>query len=224
MCLLDYARASQYAYEHADIDEPSTDTQVAFYGGCGYTIVAFRGTTSLQDWDTNINGGFVALRDSVLVREGFADAWISVKDRVTDWIAANSIQDRLCFAGHSLGGALATVAAIDLAPVEQINLVTFGAPRALHNLTPTHANVRPLRVVNNNDVVPRVPPEFQGYRHAGKLVYFNEAGEYVPDIGLWSKLADRIEGRINDIGELGTDGIKDHDMAEYVRLCEAWSA
>ena len=213
--LYPYAMAARQAYDFAHVDIPRTDTQAILFNHNKKKIIAFRGTTSLKDWKTNMNGGFVALRDQVLVREGFADAWISVRERVMNWV--NGVQVHMT--GHSLGGAIATVAAVDIAPSHDVTLVTFGAPRALHETCPLHHRIQAYRVVNNNDVVPRLPPESAGYAHRGRLVYFTERGEMMSHISPWEKLRDRIEGRIGDFGELGTDGIKDHDMDEYVRLC-----
>lgn len=220
--LLPYALACQESYKRADFESVETDTQAIVYPHRDGPILAFRGTENVQDWKTNLDGGFTALRDGVLVREGFADAWISVFDEVKNWAARMRGRDpefRLRITGHSLGGALATVAALDLAPhSDKITLVTFGAPRCMHRSTPLHNQINAYRVVNNNDIVPRVPPESAGYNHRGELLYFDESGAYHHHPGNWTQLRDRIEGRLADIGEPGTDGIKDHSITEYVRL------
>jgi len=72
---------------------------------------------------------------------------------------------RLVVSGHSLGGALATVAAADLVlnqGVDNIELVTFGSPRVFDKKgaeivqdSKLEGNI--YRVVNKNDPVPHMP-------------------------------------------------------------------
>ncbi|KAH7708821.1 Protein F25A2.1, partial [Aphelenchoides avenae] len=84
--------------------------------------------------------------------------------------------------GHSLGGALASLAAGSLAqqgiyPSANIRLYTFGQPRtgnvayaqAIEHLVP-----EAYRVVHSHDIVPHVPPQgFEGYRHHKTEVWYN---------------------------------------------------
>ncbi|CAJ0596874.1 unnamed protein product [Cylicocyclus nassatus] len=83
--------------------------------------------------------------------------------------------------GHSLGGALASLAASYLvekrfAPSSKIKLMTFGQPRTgdeefadRFNKTIDYA----FRVIHANDGVPHVPPEKFGYRHHKQEVYYS---------------------------------------------------
>ncbi len=57
--------------------------------------------------------------------------------------------------GHSLGGALATLAAARLADVT--GLYTFGSPLVGDRQFAERCPDRAYRVVNNNDIVPHVP-------------------------------------------------------------------
>lgn len=59
------------------------------------------------------------------------------------------------------------------------------------------------------------------YSHIGTFKYFDEAGNQRDDISWWEKVVDRVKGRIEDVLELGTDGIKDHSMEKYVECLEA---
>ena len=122
----------------------------------------------------------------------------------------------LWITGHSLGGALATIAAALLAergkPVQGV--YTFGSPRvgdsAFASLLESRLS-RIYRIVNNNDIVTRVPPRSFGYDHVGEFWYLPEnPSSFRNDPNSWYLFLDRALGRLADIGEIGTDGVKDH--------------
>lgn len=106
--------------------------------------------------------------------------------------------------GHSLGGAVATVAAMDLGVVQGLpvaKLTTFGSPRCVpaHGafmLPHCHSPALPrprsvgndvfamtlrtgvqqsVRVTHNADIVPHVPPMSFGFHHVANEVWYNEA-------------------------------------------------
>ena len=102
--------------------------------------IAFRGSKNIANWLANLSYGQVAFYPSVCldckVHAGFLDSYNAVSAAITDqvkllqkqWGAANP----LFITGHSLGGALASIAAVDLAikfPNTKISLFTFGSPR-----------------------------------------------------------------------------------------------
>jgi triacylglycerol lipase len=183
-------------------------------------IISVRGTDGLADAMTDIN---VDLVDGVggRVHEGFNTSasrlwrtvWDSVKHRG---------KRSLFITGHSLGAGIAAILTARLVQQkdEPINGVyLYGMPRAGDRKFASSFNDsfdNAFRFVNNNDIVTRTPFRSMGYSHIGKLVYFDEHGNVRPDISWWEKLLDRISGRFNDLFERGTDGIKDHGVAEYV--------
>ena len=79
--------------------------------------------------------------------------------------------------GHSLGGALATIATYRYAPTA---LYTFGSPRVagsklakfMNNKNESSLHI--YRFVNSTDIVPRVP--IWGFGHVGDVKYFNNRG------------------------------------------------
>ncbi len=152
-----------------------TGTQVFFAIKDRRAVIAFRGSESTLDWIVDFLFLPVALPPRHL---GFMMAWWSVRGRVTHFLERHRADfDALELCGHSLGGAVAKVAAFDLAAAYPIDAVlTLGAPRAFwgwgarsYNAKKT-ANDRPLgdltrSFVNGSDIVAKVPPWFVGYIH-----------------------------------------------------------
>ena len=82
----------------------------------------------------------------------------------------------LYITGHSLGAAT-TICASRLARDFNVScLYTFGSPRVGDKRWVRNLNIPHYRVVNNNDVVCKVPFWFMGYRHHGVLCYINHYG------------------------------------------------
>ena len=212
------------------------DTE-CFVGSDRWTVIlAFRGTEidSLQDWRTDIRLAKAA-HPFGRVQTGFKRAYSHVEGEIVQAIAAmrrwpssddKSKQKSFWITGHSLGGALAVLAAAHLAPRLQYvdRICTFGQPRVgnrafCRELDKILAG-RYQRWVNNNDLVPRLPSSLHGYRHAGQLRYFNSHG-FLHDRMTWRELArDRLRGAIADFGKPGLDAFKDHAIGGYVSLID----
>ena len=84
--------------------------------------------------------------------------------------------------GHSLGGALATFAAVDLRKRFGIpvTLYNFGSPRT-GNQAWTDYVMETLddiqRVTHYNDLVPHVPLTVMGFNHVGQEVWYSQPGD-----------------------------------------------
>lgn len=117
----------------------------------------------------------------------------------------------LYFTGHSLGAAMATIAATRKSPQA---LYTFGSPRVggpkfIKNVKCPH-----MRFMNNNDIVCRIPPAWLGFRHHGKMIYFDRFGK-PQDKPTWT---DMLYGIWNSWKRWKFfDGITDHGMPNYVK-------
>jgi len=83
--------------------------------------------------------------------------------------------------GHSLGAALATLAASHLATGDSagdLRLYTFGSPRVGDGaFAQAMKTVDHTRCVNCCDLVTRIPPERFGYVHTGTLNYIDGEGK-----------------------------------------------
>ncbi|MFI8460722.1 hypothetical protein [Kitasatospora sp. NPDC085464] len=78
---------------------------------------------------------------------------------------------------------------------------------------------RTHRFVNNNDIVPQLPPE-PAFTHVPELRRFDAAGPIQEDTGLVAALAGRAKG----LGEASFappgEGIRDHLMRNYLAALE----
>lgn len=204
------------------------DTQVFVAANREFTLVCFRGTESDQfsDWFTDINTDLVPGPMGGKVHAGFYDAlsnvWQLLDRRVERF--DDGMQKPIWVTGHSLGAGLATLAVARWLergrPVQ--GLYTFGQPRTGDTTFARNFNFefKPFthRIVNNNDLVTRIPTRSMGYSHVGSFKYFTEDGDFVEEMGFWDMFLDRWRGRLQSVLKLGIDGIQDHSMSGY-RMC-----
>jgi len=135
---------------------------------------------------------------------------------------------RVYFTGHSLGGALAVLAALDLARTlnalgydrDNIVLYTFGAPRAFTSAlqgpfterVPNH-----FAVADKEDVVPHVPPA--PYVHVRRMAILNSVwpdGSDVEKTRLEFGDGGSYQGCLTLPPVPGPDGARRHTREEYV--------
>jgi hypothetical protein len=157
-----YAAYSKVAYTSPTFIEASTDTRVFVEDtGDRSTVVAFAGTNSKENVLTDVkilDVSFAACGNSkTRVHAGFFKAWNSVRTKV---FAHVSSYDTVVFTGHSLGGALACVAGLDVACTlgKKVKVVSFGAPQVGDELFADAFNAKiweSTRVVNPLDPVPK---------------------------------------------------------------------
>lgn len=126
-------------------------------------IVVFRGTQNNADWRSNAVIAMEPGPAGSTVHVGFNGIYKSLRDALGREIAA-ARPDAVHFVGHSLGGALASLAAMDFIAGGQVPgyLYTFGAPRvgALGSASVLNRNL-PVgsvkRVYALSDPVPMLP-------------------------------------------------------------------
>ncbi len=148
--------------------EDATGLQLFVAGSKDSIVVAFRGSSELKDWIGNFNfpQDEGALHGVVgRVHRGFASALSPSFDAIAATIRTFAAAGQsIWVTGHSLGGAEATLFSTRLARAgtRVAPLYTFGGPRAGDQGFARDAfeqlNQRVYRIVNELDLVPRVPP------------------------------------------------------------------
>ena len=184
-------------------------------------MVGFRGTDDRVDWRTNLN---VLARSTPWgrVHRGFLEAvttfWPQVGDTVREGIGRDR---RIWLTGHSLGGALAVLAAAKLSEeghsVEQ--LCTFGQPPVGGSDFCRHCSMtlgeRYIRCVNHTDAV--VDDLSMWRQHSGTLWYFDVDGHLHHDVSFRRGLIDHVLAphRFGGLSQFGA-----HAMANYLPLLQ----
>lgn len=247
--LLDTVRLSALAYkEPADIEaeiknlgfnnfrfvkNDLTNTQCFLCSKENIVYLSFRGTTfdDWEDWATNLDCEFVDCKFGQFFKGFWLDVE-SVYDEILGVLVAHIVQNRkLIITGHSQGAGDAAAMGVRMLGEHRdvFRVIHYGGPRVVDSdaayYLDRHFPDVFYRIVNNNDLVTRVPPRVFGFSHFGNLGYFTEDGVFSTDITWWDRFLDRIHGKIADIGEMHLDCLKDHMIdAEYSRLVDETTA
>jgi len=216
-----------------------TILQAIIIAGADFIVVAFRGTISekagkieLDNWMIDADARQISVEDTFGIRgnvhEGFANAFSALWPGIQD--AVKSLQNgkrSLWITGHSLGGALAAMAAAAFTFEVRLpfnGLYTYGQPRVgdpdFCGNCDAHFGEQYFRFVNNQDIVTRVPPRFfphfpwpDTYGHAGRLLYFDAQGGLHNDEHWWNNFLTSAQvGFEKMIGLLTVAPIADHDL------------
>ena len=158
-------------------DEPfegqdfSGDVPIAFVATKDENVyVVFRGTKTITEWiaDAKIAQVHYPYAAQGLTEEGFTEVYATLHQDILNSVKelqASGLYQNLYVTGHSLGGALATLAApvcADQSGFADPILYTFASPRTGNPVFADDvfdAKVKTSwRIVNTNDLVPKVPP------------------------------------------------------------------
>lgn len=178
--------------------------------GRGATFVTFSGTDplSIKDWITN----FTLTPSPNVFHRGFVEAVDAVRSEIEVAIRNGGAGQPLFFTGHSMGGALANVAASRAlnAGLQATAVYTFGGPRT--GGRDFFAAYEPLsdstfRLVNGNDIVTAVPPSPLGnFRHVGRMLRCSHGSTFAGQV-LASK-----EGNDPSLTEVGLGAVSDLNL------------
>ena len=174
----------------------------------------------------------VACRAGGQVHAGFDSAFAGISDTLDAIVRNKKPGQRLWLTGHSLGGALATLAAAHLGPASVQGVYTFGSPRvgnaAFAAELPRESH---YRFVHRDDWVATVPPEFIGYVHGGTLQivpgspprqfwsdFASGAGEFAAAL---KAMAGELRVSVGDL-PFRIPGLADHAPIYYATLL--WNA
>ncbi|XP_042050645.1 uncharacterized protein LOC121796024 isoform X1 [Salvia splendens] len=232
------------------LDNAESDTQVAIWRDLERRrlVVAFRGTeqtrwkdvvTDLMLVPTGLNPERIGgdSTNEVQVHSGFLSAYDSVRTRLITLIKqATGHRDddsvellpawHIYVTGHSLGGALATLLALELASSQlaqcgaiAVTMYNFGSPRVGNRRFAEIYNQKvkdSWRVVNHRDIIPTVP-RLMGYCHVAHPVYL-AAGNQKDDMENLDTLEVGYEADI--IGEATPDVLVSEFMKGEKELIE----
>jgi triacylglycerol lipase len=136
-------------------------------------IIAFKGTTTEDEWVTNLDLKLVSMGNMGKVHQGFYEYFYeTLKAKIVD-LVKNTTNERVIFTGHSRGGGLATISALYIAvhfPHKQVECITFGSPKIGDERFKTFFNryvSSSKRFVNRGDKITKMPPSklFGNYVH-----------------------------------------------------------
>ncbi|MEZ6061573.1 MAG: lipase family protein [Planctomycetaceae bacterium] len=183
-------------------------------------VIVCRGTEpdETNDMKADIDAAKVAAETVGHVHRGFRREVDDLWPMIEKSIKANKTKT-VWFCGHSLGGAMATICA-GRCYVSEISsmpesLFTYGSPRVGTKRYINHCNIKHIRWVNNNDIVPRLPPAMFGFRHAGREMYLDRNGR-LRDLDYWGKAGDRFRGFFRTLTRFRIDWLSDHLMSAYI--------
>ncbi|KAL2915269.1 hypothetical protein HK105_205134 [Polyrhizophydium stewartii] len=170
---------------------PGTAGYVAYNTRTKQIITAFRGSVSVNNWLENLmlwfdspdNGALTSDTfggGDIKLHKGFQESYAQVRSGVRSAVASLASQHpdyEIVFTGHSLGAAIAAVAAVDVyltntALAGRMSMYTYGQPRVGNTAWANYVDNLPFasriyRVTGYKDIVPNLPFELPGldYTH-----------------------------------------------------------
>jgi len=237
---------ARHGYLYAGFTEAEylsdASTQCYLLSNDTFSILVFRGTESrrrpgqkdyrdiVADVKADANLVLVPSGGQGKVHKGFSDALDEVWADVLPKLEALESEGRpIWITGHSLGAALATLAAYRFGRARA--LYTFGSPRVGNPEFAADFRTPAYRFENNNDIVCKVPtPPL--YQHVGELKYIDHKGGVGKELSAWETWTDQVEGRFSNLmttlehrdwpPALVPDGLRDHVPVLYA--IHIWNA
>ncbi|DBA79451.1 TPA: hypothetical protein ACH3X2_007723 [Trebouxia sp. C0005] len=194
-----------YNLEHLElVRDPLTNTKCLVAWGQDTVLVAFRGTANKQNaihdlkaWLVPHNAeeeakiGYCGFGAVPAVHSGFSVSWQGALRKAVCSIVSgaagseghNASKMRLLVTGHSLGGAMAVLAAydfVDLCPWKSVQVYTIGAPRPGNKAFSDKYEAKvpdTWHVMNSQDPVPKVGKFGVLYARPGQRVILDAGGE-----------------------------------------------
>ena len=193
-----------------------TGTQAFLASNGDFVVLAFRGTEkNWRDVQTDILSRRVRT-SSGRIHAGFRQAYESVRPEIEKSLKKIG-KLPLYITGHSLGGALATVATerLESNPRFEFQVAacyTFGSPRVGNAEYDPNIKSSFFRVVNTVDIVTVIPLLVMGFVHVGDIRFLERRDElFRRGIPFW-----RLFAFLFGFSHL----VADHGIAEYRRKLE----
>lgn len=154
------------------------------------------------------------------VHHGFKDALDEIWPDIVETLVSARHLKSVYFTGHSLGAAMATLAAVRCARLSETpqpaGLYTYGSPKVGNKVFSKFVKelcIPGARWVNNVDIVTKVP--FWPYAHIGKSFYMNHNG-YLKNLNLIQVFVDRLKGLWTGIKRGKVNYFVNHGSQKYV--------
>lgn len=232
-CAMSYSNDAVRLYTHEGYRLPQLiegtvrdklvyDVQCFVYQTDDYIEVCFRGSESIQDWVVDFMAVNHPCERRCGIHAGFYYAYKAVSQELvadlTDRLSQAQMPVR--FTGHSLGGALAQIAAYDLHNFCRPQQVyTFGAPRwgnqcAMMRYELLLPGDRRHRFVNHQDIVPTIPPKLTGYRMPYDEWYLDRKGHVYRNPSKTYKWIDKW------LGPSPHESVTDHFIRHYITVLQ----
>lgn len=162
------------------LDRDGTQCAVIIDERSGIAVIACRGSSELKDWLQNMKAIPAPHSPVGNVHAGFKDAIDKVWDELEWCLDQLSLQFVCC--GHSLGAALATIAASRLAAAGKppVSVYKFGGPpEGDDGFIESLEGVAVHRLVNSTDIVGNL--FLPGFKHAGALHRITADGRMITE-------------------------------------------
>ncbi|KAG6041141.1 hypothetical protein E4U41_005865 [Claviceps citrina] len=185
-------------------------------------VLSARGSDSIRNFVTDIIFFWHVCHfgSNCKVHAGFSKAWREVRDEVVGII--NSARGaypnyRVVVTGHSLGAAVAVLAAADLRKDGiTVDIYTYGSPRVGNDHFSDWMDAQPgghWRVTHGKDPIPKLPPLAFGYRHMSPEYWLSDGG-YEADYPIG--MVKVCEGIASTSCNAGTSGINVGEHLHYL--------
>lgn len=151
-------------------------------------IISFRGSRTNPDWIADVSilqTYFPYIRTKLKIHSGFAAIYSACRQQIMNILADLDSSKQLFVTGHSLGGALAILCALDAASNTAYKnpvMYNFGSPRVG---TPQFVQAyneiidNSIRIVNSNDIVTLLPPAVVQPPLSNELLYYRHVKDLV---------------------------------------------
>eukprot|EP01134_Creolimax_fragrantissima_P007985 CFRG7985T1 len=175
----DVANEGRFEFEFVGENPLVTDEFSVKLSDSGECRVNIHSTDGGFEWISNINTVTKSVEmngeEILKAHAGFTIGALAVDEQLDGAILKNcGTPEVLTFLGHSRGGGIAAILAAMYyrRGGYEIKLTTWGSPRAMTTTWADYYQEKfyQIRVVNDNDVVTTVPPNWFGFKHYGDVV------------------------------------------------------
>jgi len=184
-------------------------------------IAAFRGSSDIKNWimDFDATQTTYSKCTGCKIHVGFYKSYNEVSATVkaqVQLILSKYRTAQIYVTGHSLGGALAVVAALDLkATFGHLDMFySYGQPRVGNSAFATYfaSQITGYRVVHYADMVPHLPPHSMlDYMHGGAQIWYTE------DMQHYQQCVAEDPKCMDSLPPSALSGA-DHDLNKYLKM------